>query len=94
MSCQNKPHTFGVTSVSREPRVTHNRRQARKLTPEEFLSLSAVKEYLAIYPDSVRRDPDTDEIWLNKTLMIMYLGMCQEKKFKKALLKAMKERGV
>ncbi|TDB42080.1 hypothetical protein [Photorhabdus khanii] len=83
MGCQNKPHTFGVTSVSREPKVTHNRRQAHKLTPEEFLSLNAVKEYLAIYPDSVRRDPDTDEIWLNKTLMMMYLDLCQEKKFKK-----------
>ncbi|MEQ1969379.1 hypothetical protein ABLA30_20885 [Xenorhabdus nematophila] len=94
MGCQNKPHTFGVTSVSRESRVTHNRRQAHKLTPEEFLSLDAVKEYLAICPDSVRRDPGTDEIWLNKTLTMMYLDLCQEKKLKKALLKAMKEQGV
>jgi hypothetical protein len=91
MGCHNTPHAFGVTSISKESRVTHNRRQVPKLTPEQFLALPMVKAYLEQNPDSVRRDPDTGEIWTNKPLTLMYLEVCQAKKLKKALIKAIKE---
>lgn len=94
MGCHNTPHAFGVTSISKESRVTHNRRQAPKLSPDEFLSLPVVKAYQEQHPDSVRRDPDTGDVWLKKPLMLMYLDVCQAKKLKKALTKAMKEHGL
>lgn len=94
MGCQNTPHAFGVTSISKESRVTHNRRKVPKLTPEQFLAMPMVKTYLEQHPDSVRRDPNTGEVWTNKPLTLMYLDVCQAKKLKKALTKAMKEHGL
>lgn len=94
MGLHNTPHAFGVTSISKESRITHSRRQARKLTPEQFLALPMVKTYVEQNPGSVRRDPDTGEVWTNKPLTLMYLDVCQAKKLKKALIKAMKEHGL
>jgi hypothetical protein len=53
-----------------------------------------VKAYLERHPESVRRNPDTGEVWTNKPLTLMYLDVCQAKKLKKALVKAMKEHGL
>nr|SAY44370.1 Uncharacterised protein [Serratia marcescens] len=94
MGLHNTPHAFGVTSISKESRITHSRRQARKLTPEQFLALPMVKAYVEQNPGSARRNPDTGEVWTNKPLMLMYLDACQAKKLKKALVKAMKEHGL
>lgn len=94
MGFHNTPYSFGVTSVSKESRVTHNRRQVQPLTLEQFLSLPMVKSYLEKHPDSVRHDPDTGEVWASKPLTLMYLDVCQAKKLKKALTKAMKEHGL
>lgn len=94
MACQNKPHAFGVASISKESRVTHARRQAPKLTPEEFIALPMVKAYAEKNPGSVHRDVDTGEIWITPPLALLYLDVCQAKKVKKALVKAMQEHGL
>lgn len=88
MASQDKSTVFSVESAHRVPNVKHLRRRSRIYTPEEFLALPMVKEFIRNNPNQHFVNEETGEVMLAQELAELYCSVNSGKKMKKALRRA------
>jgi len=88
MANQDKATVFSVESAHRVPNVKHLRRRSRIYTPEEFLALPMVQEFIRKNPNQHFVNEDTGEVMLAQKLAELYCSVNNGKKMKKALRRA------
>ena len=85
MSNQDNANVFGVVSLHRTPVEKHNRRQCRIYSPEEFLAMPMVQEFIKNNPNQHFVNEETGEVMLAKELAELYCLVNNSKKLKKAI---------
>lgn len=85
MANQDKATVFSVESAHRVPNVKHLRRRSRIYTPEEFLALPMVQEFIRKNPNQHFVNEDTGEVMMAQELAELYCSVNNGKKMKKAL---------
>ncbi len=88
MSNQDNANVFGVVSRHRTPVEKHNRRQCRLYSPEEFLAMPMVQEFIKNNPNQHFVNEETGEVMLAQELAELYCSVNNGKKLKKYLRRA------
>ncbi|UAN58026.1 hypothetical protein [Serratia sp. JSRIV004] len=88
MGNQDNANVFGVHSRHYEPKVKHQRRQSRIYSPEEFLAMPMVQEFIKNNPNQYFVNEETGEIMLAQELAELYVSVNNGKKLKKYLRRA------
>ncbi|AUU92135.1 hypothetical protein ACP3S7_30100 [Phytobacter ursingii] len=92
MANQDKANVFSVESSHRVPNVKHLRRRAKVYSPEEFLALPMVQEFIRNNPNQHFMNEETGEVMLAQELAELYCSVNNGKKMKKALRRAFGEK--
>ncbi|CNI72566.1 Uncharacterised protein [Yersinia pekkanenii] len=85
MSNQDNANVFSAVSVHRTPTAKHSRRQCRIYSPEEFLEMPMVKEFIKNNPNQHFVNEETGEVMLAQELAELYCSVNNGKKLKKLL---------
>lgn len=88
MGNQNNANVFGVQSRHYEPKIKHRRKQSRVYSPEEFLAMPMVQEFIKNNPDQYFVHDETGETLFAQKLAELYASVNNGKKLKKALRRA------
>lgn len=92
MASQDKPNLFSVESAHRVSNVKHLRQRSKIYSPEEFLALPMVQEFIRKNPNQHFVNEDTGEVMLAQELAELYCSVNNGKKMKKALRRAFGEK--
>lgn len=90
MSNQDNSNVFSVESAHIVPNAKHLRRQSKIYSPEEFLAMPMVKEFIKNNHDQYFVNEETGEAMLAQGLAELYCAINNSKKLKKTLRKAFK----
>lgn len=85
MGNQNNVNVFGTHSVHFEPRAKHRLCQSRVYSPEEFLAMPMVQDFIKNNPDQFFIHEETGETLFAQKLAELYASVNNGKKLKKAL---------
>lgn len=88
MGNQNNVNAFGVHSRHREPKAKHQRKRSRVYSPEEFLAMPMVQEFISKNPNQYLVNDETGEQMMAQELAELYCSVNNGKKMKKALRRA------
>ncbi|TDN54657.1 hypothetical protein EC843_101708 [Buttiauxella sp. JUb87] len=88
MASQDNANIFSVESTHKIPNVKHLRRQSKIYSPEEFLALPMVQEYIKNNPNQYFVNEETGEQMMAQELAELYCSVNNGKKMKKALRRA------
>lgn len=85
MGNQDNANVFGVQSSHKVPVIKHNRHRSRVYSPEEFLEMPMVKEFIKNNPNQYFVNEENGEIMLAQELAEFYCSVNNGKKLKKLL---------
>ncbi|EJA5986212.1 hypothetical protein OD507_002696 [Salmonella enterica] len=85
MANQDNANVFSVASSHKVPNAKHMRHQSKLYSPEEFLALPMVQEFIKNNPNQYFVDGETGEIFLAQKMAELYCQINNGKKLKKAL---------
>mgnify|MGYP003366918043 CR=1 FL=1 len=88
MGNQDNSNVFAVQSLHFAPVAKHNRRNARIYSPEEFLALPMVQEFIKNNPNQHFVNEETGQVMFAQELAELYCSVNNGKKMKKALRRA------
>ncbi|HCU14662.1 MAG: hypothetical protein E6995_14985 [Enterobacteriaceae bacterium] len=88
MGNQNNVNVFGVHSRHCEPKAKHQRKQSRVYSPDEFLAMPMVQEFISKNPNQYLVNDETGEQMMAQELAELYCSVNNGKKMKKALRRA------
>lgn len=88
MSNQDNANVFGVVSRHYTPVEKHNRRQCHIYSPEEFLEMPMVQEFIKNNPNQHFVNEETGAVMLAQELAEFYCSVNNGKKLKKAIRRA------
>ncbi|HGA5699009.1 TPA: hypothetical protein ACIS09_001664 [Salmonella enterica subsp. enterica serovar Birkenhead] len=88
MASQDNANIFSAVSVHKVPNIKHLRHQSKIYSPEEFLALPVVQDFIKNNPDQYFVHEETGEIMLAQKMAEMYCQINNGKKLKKALRRA------
>lgn len=88
MANQDNANVFGVESSHKVPNAKHHRQQSRIYSPEEFLALPMVQEFIKNNPNQFFVNEETGEQMMAQKLAELYCSVNNGKKLKKALRRA------
>ncbi|MCL5501814.1 hypothetical protein M5Y49_24440 [Escherichia coli] len=92
MASQDKPNLLSVESAHRVSNVKHLRRRSKIYSPEEFLALPMVQEFIKNNPNQYFVNEETGEQMIAQELAELYCSVNNGKKIKKALRRAFGEK--
>lgn len=92
MANQDNANIFGVESAHKVPNAKHFRRQAKIYSPDEFLALPMVQEFIKNNPNQYFVNEETGEQMMAQELAELYCSVNNGKKLKKALRRAFGEK--
>ncbi|EAV0572871.1 hypothetical protein ES742_15450 [Salmonella enterica] len=92
MANQDNANVFSVMSSHKVPNAKHMRHQSKLYSPEEFLALPMVQEFIKNNPDQYFVDEETGEQMMAQELAELYCSVNNGKKMKKALRRAFGEK--
>ncbi|EDI6981542.1 hypothetical protein VQ288_002224 [Salmonella enterica] len=92
MANQDNANVFSVVSSHKVPNAKHMRHQSKLYSPEEFLALPMVQEFIKNNPDQYFVDEETGEQMMAQELAELYCSVNNGKKMKKALHRAFGEK--
>ncbi|EAA7933068.1 hypothetical protein MX551_004032 [Salmonella enterica] len=92
MANQDNANVFSVVSSHKVPNAKHMRHQSKLYSPEEFLALPMVQEFIKNNPDQYFVDEETGEQMMAQELAELYCSVNNGKKMKKALRRAFGEK--
>lgn len=88
MANQDNANIFAVESTHKVPNAKHLRRQSKIYSPDEFLALPMVKEFIKKNPNQYFVDEETGEQMMAQKLAELYCSVNNGKKMKKKLRRA------
>lgn len=88
MANQDKANLLAIESTHKVPNAKHQRRQSKIYSPDEFLALPIVKEFIKNNSNQYFVDEDTGEQMISHELAELYCSVNNGKKMKKALRRA------
>ena len=88
MANQDNAKVFGVVSLYRVPTAKHERRKSHIYSPEEFLEMPMVQEFIKNNPNQHFVDEETGEVMLAQELAELYCSVNKGKKLKKTIRRA------
>lgn len=88
MANQDNANAFSAVSSHKVPNAKHLRNQSKIYSPEEFLALPMVQEFIKNNPDQYFVDEETGEQMMAQELAELYCSVNNGKKMKKALRRA------
>lgn len=92
MANQDNANAFSAVSSHKVPNAKHLRHQSKIYSPEEFLALPMVQEFIKNNPDQYFVDEETGEQMMAQELAELYCSVNNGKKMKKALRRAFGEK--
>lgn len=92
MANQDNANVFSVVSSHKVPNAKHMRHQSKLYSPEEFLALPMVQEFIKNNPDQYFVNEETGEQMMAQELAELYCSVNNGKKMKKALRRAFGEK--
>lgn len=92
MANQDNAKVFSVESAHKVPNAKHARKQARVYSPEEFLAMPIVQEFIRDNPNQHFVNEETGEVMLGQRLAELYCTINNGKKLKKHLRRAFGEK--
>ncbi|MGL5969002.1 MAG: hypothetical protein ACRCZ6_17930 [Kluyvera sp.] len=88
MANQDNANIFSAESIHKVPSTKHLRRQSKIYSPNEFLALPMVQEFIKNNPDQYFVNEETGEQMMAQELAELYCSVNNGKKMKKALRRA------
>ncbi|WFX59435.1 hypothetical protein NFK08_05175 [Enterobacter roggenkampii] len=88
MANQDNANIFAVESTHKVPNAKHRRRQSKIYSPDEFLALPMVKEFIKNNPNQYFVDEETGEQMMAQKLAELYCSVNNGKRMKKKLRRA------
>ncbi|MBJ9163361.1 hypothetical protein I5485_13075 [Citrobacter farmeri] len=88
MANQDNANIFAVESTHKVPSTKHRRRQSKIYSPDEFLALPMVQEFIKNNPNQYFVNDETGEQMMAQELAELYCSVNDGKKMKKALRRA------
>ncbi|EAU9424126.1 hypothetical protein EOI87_09875 [Salmonella enterica] len=92
MANQDNANAFSAVSSHKVPNAKHLRHQSKIYSPEEFLALPMVQEFIKNNPDQYFVDEETGEQMMAQEQAELYCSVNNGKKMKKALRRAFGEK--
>ncbi|KFC07418.1 hypothetical protein GTGU_01798 [Trabulsiella guamensis ATCC 49490] len=88
MANQDNANIFAVESTHKVPNTKHRQRQSKIYSPDEFLALPMVQEFIKNNPNQYFVNDETGEQMMAQELAELYCSVNNGKKMKKALRRA------
>lgn len=85
MASQDNANIFSAESVHKVPNVKHLRQHSRIYSPDEFLALPMVQEFIKNNPNQYFVNEETGEQMMAQKLAELYCSINNGKKLKKLL---------
>lgn len=92
MANQDNANAFSAVSSHKVPNAKHMRHQSKIYSPEEFLALPMVQEFIKNNPDQYFVNEETGEQMMAQELAELYCSVNNGKKMKKELRRAFGEK--
>ncbi|ENS4525830.1 hypothetical protein ACE09S_003847 [Salmonella enterica] len=92
MANQDNANVFSAVSSHKVPDAKHLRHQSKIYSPEEFLALPMVQEFIKNNPDQYFVNEETGDPMVSRELAELYCQVNNRKKLRKALRRVCEEK--